>query len=451
MQSIAIENILIAHYRVNGTDGVGLEIEKRKKLLEERGYNVFLLAGSDSDFVIPELSLDHPSIKGIQRVVDGDFSQSDYSDETAFKEAIDIVAHSIEQQLLDILKEGIDMMYVHNIASRGNHFPAAIAFQRAVKESGVLSVAIDHDFYWEGGLIAKPSDFVGKLLQENHVWRTSNVRHVAINSINQKNLEAIGIDAVVNYDTIDFNNPPELDDYNGDLRHRLGYKENDLIILHATRIIPRKAIELAIDFVAELQSQRNQMHGKKLYNGQTFTEDSKIVLLFSNFTENGTIEYESKLRERMDAVNIGYRFVFEMVGQERENGKYSFLDFNPHADLITFPSVWEGYGNQFLEAILSKKPVVVFEHPVFEEDILPQGYEVISLGNTVRLGPDSLYVVDRAQVVRTVQHAIETLLDNERYTRMVDRNFSIGAQNHGYEQLTQYLSQDLEWASSVRK
>lgn len=45
----------------------------------------------------------------------------------------------------------------------------------------------------------------------------------------------------------------QLDEYNRDLRARIGLKPNDIFILQATRIVTRKAIELAIDLVRALK------------------------------------------------------------------------------------------------------------------------------------------------------------------------------------------------------
>ena len=38
---------------------------------------------------------------------------------------------------------------------------------------------------------------------------------------------------------------------------------------------------------------------------------------------------------------------------------YTLFDIYPHADLVTYPSYYEGFGNAFLEAVYFRKPVVV--------------------------------------------------------------------------------------------
>ena len=49
------------------------------------------------------------------------------------------------------------------------------------------------------------------------------------------------------------------------------------------------------------------------------------------------------------------------------------------ADLITYPSLYEGYGNALLEAVFYGKPVVVNRYPVYVADIAPLGLSFIEI------------------------------------------------------------------------
>ncbi|MCK5196780.1 MAG: hypothetical protein KAR21_00430 [Spirochaetales bacterium] len=63
-----IKRVLICHYRVGRTDGVSLEITKRVSVLEEMGWEVYLLAGPGSDgadFIISELDFDRTEVRKI--------------------------------------------------------------------------------------------------------------------------------------------------------------------------------------------------------------------------------------------------------------------------------------------------------------------------------------------------------------------------------------------------
>ena len=58
------------------------------------------------------------------------------------------------------------------------------------------------------------------------------------------------------------------------------------------------------------------------------------------------------------------------------------------ADFVLYPSAWEGFGNQLLEAFAVGLPAAVFEYPVFKEDIAPKGVRVVSLRDTTLLERD---------------------------------------------------------------
>jgi hypothetical protein len=57
-------NIAMIHFRVGELDGVSLEMDKWRKILEERyGHKVIYIAGTlgkSTGFSIPELSLTYP-------------------------------------------------------------------------------------------------------------------------------------------------------------------------------------------------------------------------------------------------------------------------------------------------------------------------------------------------------------------------------------------------------
>jgi glycosyltransferase involved in cell wall biosynthesis len=58
-------------------------------------------------------------------------------------------------------------------------------------------------------------------------------------------------------------------------------------------------------------------------------------------------------------------------------------DVYPHADLVTYPSFYEGFGNAFLEAIYFGKPVVVNTYAVYARDIDPLGFKTIEMSQLV--------------------------------------------------------------------
>ena len=82
-------------------------------------------------------------------------------------------------------------------------------------------------------------------------------------------------------------------------------------------------------------------------------------------------------------------------GRRADGGKlYSLADAYAPADLVTYPSDIEGFGNAFLEAIYYGRPLVMCAYDVYKIDIRPKGFRVIEFDEyitqeTVRRARDS--------------------------------------------------------------
>jgi glycosyltransferase involved in cell wall biosynthesis len=94
------------------------------------------------------------------------------------------------------------------------------------------------------------------------------------------------------------------------------------------------------------------------------------------------------LRDRIEDARIDVRFIADRVGETRgmkAKGQkiYTLFDVYPHADLVTYPSHYEGFGNAFLEAIYFRKPVMVNTYAVYARDIDPLGFKTIEISQLV--------------------------------------------------------------------
>ena len=113
-------------------------------------------------------------------------------------------------------------------------------------------------------------------------------------------------------------------------------------------------------------------------------------------------------------------------------------DFYAIADFITYPSVLEGFGNQFLEAIFSKTPILIFEYPVYKKDIAPLGFEIVSLGNKAEL-KNGLYKVNQDTIIKAKDQILEILFDTHKASESVQKNFELGRKYFSYDMLEEKL------------
>lgn len=443
------KKIGICHYRIGKTDGVSLEIQKRKRIFEELGHKVILIAGSrqiGADYIIPELEFDRPEIVKIKE--NSFFKFKDYNSDEQLKQDIDKTANNIELQFNQIHKrQHFDLLFLHNIFSHGRHISAAKSFYNIAHKTNINVIAVNHDFYWIGSYkdIYKPQTPYVKAFLEKYVPPSlPHIKHVTINSINQKALEdRISKKSLIIPDTFDFKQKPWIvDKYNRDFLKTFGLIENDLIILQATRITSRKGIEVALEFVHELNLRKTELMGKTLYNGKKITQDSDFVFVFSNYPEKDSLDYLKKLKQKILKLNINAKFIYEQIDSKRrkQDGKkiYSLWDSYVYADLVTYPSWWEGWGNQFIEAVFAKKPVVVFQYPVFKADIKPEGYDIISLGDKFTKTKDNLIQIPQKNLKKAVETTLSTLT-NPKTNQVLEKNYSIGNKYHSEEALKKLL------------
>ncbi|SER83471.1 glycosyltransferase family 4 protein [Salipaludibacillus aurantiacus] len=446
-------NIALAHFRVGETDGVSLEMEKWKIVLEKLGHRVYFIAGSkgESDaYVIDELHYLHPENN---RFVENCYGKlTDYSTEKEVKEDILNFAERIENKLIKAIHDlELDMIIPNNIWSLGWGLPAGIAFTKALQRTGIKAVAHHHDFHWERDKYENPvCSFVPEWLNTYFPPDLPEITHAVINRIAQDELmKRRGITSKVVPNVFDFSEEPwSKDDYNADFKKKAGLKEQDVLVLQATRIAERKAIELGIDVVAEMQSEENlkKLSTDGLYDGRSFTEDSEIVYVLAGL-EEASEEYITKLKEKAERKNVKLKFINHLIESQRtkSNGTkmYSLWDAYVHADVITYPSILEGWGNQLLEGIYAKKPMVIYEYPVYVTDLKQAEFQFATLGNTHEWNEDKLVNVEDHKVESAAKELVKTLTDPDYRERVVTHNFETGKKLYSYEALKEAVERVL--------
>ncbi len=440
----------IFHYKIEGTDGVSLELNKWKEVLERAGHKAFLLGGEvgdDNPLVYPEL---HHQTDIARRLYRYTFvSQDDFPSEKHYRTALYREAEKAEKRLEEwIVTHDIDFMIPQNIWSVAMNPAVAIAMDRVLRKHHIPALAQHHDFYWEriGGF--KPTCDTARAVIDAYLPPKHTLySHVVINTQSHDQLlQRKGIESVIIPNVFDFSGDPWVkDSYNSDLRSAIGLNDHDVLILQATRIVERKGIEAAVELTAEMEKMRDRLEGKRLWNGRTFTSDSSIVLVLAGYaSDDASGTYVKRLKDLARKKNVKILCIGDQVGHERSTANgvkcYSLWDTYVHADIITYPSYWEGWGNQFLEGLFAKVPMVVYEYPVFLTDIAPRGFSYISLGNTYHRNPDTNLIEIAPEIItHAAQQCIELLLNAEKRTETVEHNFALGKTYYSMEALSEYL------------
>ena len=445
------KNIGVFHYQVGRTDGVSLELEKWVRVFEEMGHTVHLCAGdlgSAEGTLIEEM---YHHILAIEILNYNTFKELRDFDDDSYKTELDRWVSILEEKIRAfIVEKKIDFIVPQNVWCVAANPAVGVALENVRREFDIPAFAHNHDFFWErSGGVSLTCAAAIELAQIYLPPQDEKIKHAVINSLAQKELRRRKkIESTVVPNIFDFSAPAwEKDDYNTDFREKIGLKENDILILQATRIVPRKGIELAIDFVKALETpeMRAKLKLKGLYNGQGFDNDSRIVLVLAGYARDDmTGKYLPKLKEKAAREGVDMIHIEDLVHHERqiENGEktYSLWDTYVFADFVTYPSLWEGWGNQLLEAFRARLPVMLFEYPVYNADIGTKGFQVVSLGADVEGYDQSGLARVQAQIhVRAAEEAVELLTNPEERQKAVEQNFQLGQKYYSMDALRDIL------------
>ncbi|HMP81498.1 MAG TPA: glycosyltransferase family 4 protein [Verrucomicrobiota bacterium] len=356
--------------RFHGTDGVTLEARKWAHVFEGMGHQCFWMAGlldapPQTSHLAPLAFFNHPEVADVQRLLFGVTKRS---------RQVTNRIQSLKEPLKDALYEFIEkfkleVLVPENILAIPMHVPLGLAMTEVIGETGLPTIAHHHDFAWERErfIVSAVNDY----LRASFPGAMPGVEHVVINTMAQKELaRRCSLPSAVIPNILDFETPPPgFDDYNRDLRREIGLKDDDIFVLQPTRVVQRKGIEHAIELVRRLNEPR-----------------AKLVISHPAGDEGNA--YMQMIQDRIDDAKIDVRFIAERVGETRgttADGKkiYTLYDVYPHADLVTYPSHFEGFGNAFLEALYFGKPVVVNTYAVYARDLDPLGFKTIEMNQLV--------------------------------------------------------------------
>lgn len=417
--------VAVVHFFSERTDGVSLEIHENDRVLMEQGWNVVECSadasgtGGASSFLIPELDYSTPQVQLFTRK-DAAGGQDEASIEQAFEDQVQVIKTKLEEM---IRQHQPQVVHVRNMLSLPIHPAATVAMAECIAahpEVGFLTQ--HHDFSFEDDFVPGdrktvyevPYPRIQKRVEDSLLYTTPQVHHAVINSLMQKSLLArFGYHAAIIPDAFDFDTQPiEI----AHLRENIGLSQNDLLIGTMARILPRKAMEVAVQSIVALKKRRDEFLGEgRGIHGRTITKDSRFVLMLpqsSGLDEVKNALYFNKLRryaekEGVEILYLGDRVVADSA-YEGQPDKIPFYSLYPAADILMFPSYQEGFGNQFLEAVaLGRGVVIAHLYPVMAADIFPH----IPPGGIVSLGTNSDYELDREGLVHLRPDLLQAATD----------------------------------------
>ena len=407
------KNIGFVSTRFAGTDGVTLEASKWSSVFKTCGHRHFWFAGlldrsPERSFLVPEAFFQHEKNRWIDQQIFGKKRR-----DPAVSDAIFDLKTYLKKQLNEFIRAfNIHLLVAENILTIPMHIPLGIALTEIIAEKQIPTIAHHHDFYWERTRFAVNA--VGDYLRMAFPPKLPGIEHVVINSAAQEELALrTGISSIIIPNVLDFENPFQINEKQTEaFWQSIGLQKNDVKIVQPTRIIQRKGIEHAIQLVEELN-------------------DPRYKLIISHEAGDEGFEYAEWLKQDARQRGVDLRLVNihmsdPMNPDVNHKETCSLWDVYPHADFITYPSLYEGFGNAFLEAVYFRKPLLINRYATFVQDIEPKGFDLI--------------VMDGYLTHKTVLSVKEVLESSDRRIKMVDTNYGIASQHYSYHLLRRWLN-----------
>jgi glycosyltransferase involved in cell wall biosynthesis len=400
--------------RFCGLDGVSLEARKWVDVLHAKNCQVYFMGGEldtppEVSYLVPKAHFKQPDILDIHKTI---FTKRRRTPELSKK------IQTIKDELKKALRQfhhqfNFTILVVENASAIPLNLPLGLAINEFIMETAIPTIAHHHDFHWERSWFNSPvaTDYLRAAFPPVH----PNIQHVVINSLAGRELgERTGASWTLIPNIIDFKTlPPEMDDYNRDFKLDIGLDADTFMVLQPTRVVSRKGIEIAAEIVKRLGL-------------------PKASLVITHEADDEGEAYLAHIKEFARLIGVNLLLIADRIAVARTINRhlqkiYTLWDAYLNADLVVYPSLYEGYGNAFVESIYCRKPIAVNRYDIFAADIETKGFDVIKFDGYI--------------TAKTIAAIKALLSDPERIAAVTEKNYLLGWRFLSYEMLEEKLEQ----------
>ena len=432
--------------KLGDVDGVSLEVDKWVKVLSLQGHTIYTIAGyyaadlslvpKERRMTLPAIGFDTPFQKEIEALMFPHINPetrkiSSRNSRNALLEKLDIQAAEAAERIHHfILAQEIDVLIAQNTNAMPMTLVAASAVYKLATEYKMAIIFHHHDFWWERSRFSggHMEGFLNTIMPP----MDPSLEHVVISSYAAHNLRTIKrIEPVIVPNCEDFGNPPIRDDYTGSFRRDMGYKEDDLLFVQPTRIVPRKRIEDSLRLV-----------GGFIRRYPNLKERIKFIISLYQGDERDD-SYVERIGALAASQEVSLDLIAERVASVRgkdSQGRrlYTNRDVLVNADFVTYLPLWEGFGNALLEAVAARVPVAVSTYMVYKTDIMNRGFEGVEIWDDYD-SRGNLRIPERA-----LERIHEILFDSDLRKRITENSFHAMEEAFGMPLLQKKLKRIME-------
>jgi glycosyltransferase involved in cell wall biosynthesis len=408
-------NLGMISTRFNGLDGVSLESAKLAEVLVEAGHTVSWFAGElgpqfSPGRLHPRAHFETDDNRRLEAACFGSFTRTPEVTAVLRAETDDLKA-ALRSFLDDF---AIDVVITQNALTIPMQLPLGMALTEVLAERDMPVIAHHHDFAWERERFEVNA--VPDILGAAFPPVLHRMRHMVIQtSAREQLIQRRGVVPTLLPNVMDFERGPAEPGDGSRFRLHAGLDDDDIVLLQPTRVVPRKGIEITIDLAAALNDPR-----------------VKVVITHPEGDEGD--DYGAELRAQADRLGVDLRFVNtqQFEGHSRES---ALGDAYAAADLVCFPSRYEGFGNAILEAFFHRRPVFVNRYSAYVNDIAPTGVQCIEVDQ--KLDPVAVDEVQR-------------LLDEPNtWKKAIDDNYEVCLEHFSYRVIRERVLPLVEEVAAV--
>ena len=401
--------------RIGGIDGVAMETLKWIKVLEKKGKKVYIMSGKfesgikkqANHYYLPILSFFSKEAEWEQRKA---FFEPDNSPELLL-ENIENNSDVICKKLTSWVSENkIDCLLSENASALPCHLSMGIGIKKFAEKETIPIVSHDHDFHWErGDRYLSVHDEINQLVNNSFPLLLPHVKNAVINTFGVETFKRnFNMEVIMVPNVMDFSQPNGKLNKKKKFLSKMGVEKSDILLLQTTRIVRRKGIETAISLIDKLDD-----------------KNLKLVITGSHLDdENNT--YFNELVDLTHKLKLKKQVIF---GSEKVDKHIDPLGVYGYGRVSTYFSTYEGFGNTFVECLLSKIPIFVNNFkPVYMPDIGSKGFKTVML--------------EDSQLTETKVKEMAEIIYNPTLAKEINEyNFELGKKHFSYDVLEDKLNQ----------
>jgi hypothetical protein len=392
-------------------DPVGLQAAHWAGILQTGGHECFYFAGrADRDpersVIVPEASCFHPDIVSLQREL---FEAGQRDSKTSG--IIHAIRFHLKQNLYQFIKTfDINLLIIENACSLPLNLPLGLALSELVAETHVPAIFHHFGFPWQYDRFRDSA--AGDYLRAAFPPALPSAHHVVLNNAaGQELARHANLNAVVIPPALDFEDAAASDPVSvGPLRLLLDLPADQHIVLQPTPALPQMRIDWAIEAAALI--------------------DPGCAFILTGRSPLENDRYRARLIRLAETHGIDLKFMQEQpesLPQEiAGNGtRPSLMTVHAAAGWVSYPVKAESVDSGFLEALATRRPLIMARHDYHRSDLAAIGVQV--------------FTIDETLDEQTISSIRSTLAEADAIERMTQANLDLGQHFFGLNALRREL------------